>query len=142
MEADTLPLTQNFEFSLDLTGSDENYIYFKPNLFASEFANEFLSEHRFTDIDFGYMTVDALNGNYKIPAGYKIDAMPKSMNMAMPDNSIVFRRMVAQEDGVIAIRYFLRLNKSPFFKENYPEFHEFFKKMNEMLNEQVVLKKS
>ena len=33
MEVDTLPLTQNFEFKLDLTGSDENYIYFNPNLF-------------------------------------------------------------------------------------------------------------
>lgn len=86
--------------------------------------------------------IGALNGTYKIPAGYKVDAMPKSLNMAMPDNSIVFRRIAAEEDGVIAIRYLLHFNKSQFFKEDYPEFHEFFKKMNEMLNEQVVLKKS
>jgi len=41
MEVDTLPLTQNIDFNLDLTGSDENYIYFKPNIFASEYRNVF-----------------------------------------------------------------------------------------------------
>jgi hypothetical protein len=28
-----------------------------------------------------------------------------------------------------------------FFKENYAEIHDFYKKMHEMLNEQIVLKK-
>jgi hypothetical protein len=142
LEVDTLPLVQNFSYNLDLNGSDDNYIYFKPNLFSSAFNNEFLSEHRYTDIDFGYMSNDVINGNYKIPAGYKVDAMPKSVNMAMPDNSIVFRRVVGEQDGSVLIRYSLYFKKSVFFKENYPEFHEFFKKMNEMMNEQIVLKKS
>jgi len=142
MEVDTLPLTQHINFNLDLAGSDENYIYFKPNLFSSAFDNEFLSEHRFTDIDFGYMGGDGVNGVYKIPAGYKTDAMPKSISMAMSDNSILFRRMVAEQDGSIYIRYSLSFKKLLFFKENYQEFHEFFKKMNEMMNEQIVLKKA
>jgi hypothetical protein len=142
MEVDTLPLTQNVEFSLDLTGSDENYIYFKPNLFSSDYDNDFLSENRFTDIDFGYRGNASQNGIYKLPAGYKIDAMPKSISMAMPDNSIIFRRIVAEQDGSIVIRYVLDFKKSLYFKENYPEFHEFFKKMSELVSEQIVLKKS
>lgn len=142
IEVDTLPLIQNFSFNLDLNGSDDNYIYFKPNLFSSAFSNEFLSEHRYTDIDFGYMSNDAINGMYKIPAGYKVDAMPKSVNMAMPDNSIVFRRIVGEQDGMVLIRYSLYFKKALFFKENYTEFHDFFKKMNDMMNEQIVLKKS
>jgi hypothetical protein len=143
MEVDTLPLTQSFEFNLDLTGSDENYIYFKPNLFASDYNNnDFLSEHRYSDIDFGYQSSSALNGIYKIPAGYKIDAMPKSVSMAMTDNSIVFKRMVVAQDDKVVVRYSLSYRKSLFFKENYTELHEFYKKMNEMLNEQIVLKKS
>jgi hypothetical protein len=40
----------------------------------------------------------------------------------------------------------VRLNidhkKSIYFKEEYADFHEFCKKMYEMLNEQIVLKKS
>jgi len=142
MEVDTLPLMQHIDFNFDLTGSDENYIYFKPNLFSSAFDNDFLSEHRFTDIDFGYMSADAVNGVYKIPVGYKADALPKSVSMAMSDNSILFKRMVAEQDGSIFVRYSLSFKKSLFFKENYEEFHSFFKKMNEMMNEQIVLKKA
>jgi Domain of Unknown Function with PDB structure (DUF3857) len=141
MEVDTLPLTQNIEFNLDLTGSDENYIYFKPNLFASDYNNEFLSETRFTDIDFGYQSNYSLNGIYKVPAGYKIDAMPKSVSMAMTDKSIVFKRVVAEQDGSVVVRYMLYFKKALYFKEDYPEIHGFFKKMNEMMNEQIVLKK-
>jgi hypothetical protein len=142
MEVDTLPLTQNFDFNLDLTGSDENYIYFKPNLFTSAYNNEFLSESRFTDIDFGYLANNSLNGIYKIPAGYKVDAMPKSVSMALPGNGIIFRRVIGEQDGSVLVRYSLYFNKSLFFKEDYPQFREFFKKMTEMMNEQIVLKKS
>lgn len=142
MEVDTLPLTQTVDFNLGLTGSDENYIYFTGNLFTGLHTNPFLSEKRFTDIDFGYRNNYSINGMYKIPAGYKIDAMPKSVSMAMPDNSITFRRIVADQEGTIVIRYSINYQKSVYFKENYAELHEFYKKMHEMLNEQIVLKKS
>jgi len=142
MEVDSLPLTQNIDFKLDLTGSDESYIYFNANLFTGLYSNPFLSENRFSDIDFGYQSQYSINGIYKLPAGYKIDAMPKSVSMSMPDKSITFKRFVAEQDGSMVIRYTINYGKSIYFKENYPEFHDFFKKMHEMLNEQIVLKKS
>lgn len=142
MDVDSLPLIQDVNFDLDLAGSDDNYIYFNPNLFTSLHKNPFLNENRHTDIDFGYLDNLAINGMYKLPTGYKVDALPKSVSMTMPDNSIVFRRMVAEQDGTIAVRYTITYKKSIYFKENYPDFHEFFKKMYEMLNEQIVLKKS
>ncbi|HEY2582319.1 MAG TPA: DUF3857 domain-containing protein [Mucilaginibacter sp.] len=141
MEVDSLPLTQNIDFTLDLAGSDEHYIYLNPNLFSGLRSNEFLSENRFTDIDFGYRNNYSINGIYKIPAGYKTDAMPKSASMTMSDNSISFRRIVAEQDGSIVVRYTIDFKKSMYFKENYPEFYAFFKKMNEMMNEPVVFKK-
>jgi hypothetical protein len=142
MDIDSLPLMQNIKFNLDLAGSDDNYIYFNSNLFTALHKNPFLSDTRKTDIDFGYLDNLSLSGMYKLPAGYKIDALPKSVSMSMPDTSIVFRRIVNQQDSVIAIRYTIAYKKSIYFKEDYAEFHEFFKKMYEMLNEQIVLKKS
>ena len=62
--------------------------------------------------------------------------------MAMPDNSIIFRRTMIEQDGKIAVRYSISYKKTIYFKEDYPDFHEFYKKMYEMLNEQIVLKKS
>jgi hypothetical protein len=142
MDVDSLPLMQNIKFNLDLAGSDDNYIYFNSNLFTALHKNPFLNDTRKTDIDFGYLDNLSLNGMYKVPAGYKIDALPKSVSMSMPDTSIVFKRIVNQQDGVIAIRYTIAYKKSIYFKEDYADFHEFFKKMYEMLNEQIVLKKS
>jgi Domain of Unknown Function with PDB structure (DUF3857) len=142
MDVDTLPLIQNLDFKLDLAGSDENYIYLNPNIFTSLKSNPFLSETRMTDIDFGYLRNYSINGVYKVPAGYKIDALPKSMTIIMPDKSVSFKRIVAEQDGSIVVRYSINYNKALYFKESYPDFHEFFKKMQEMLNEQIVLKKS
>jgi hypothetical protein len=142
MDVDTLPLTQNIDFNLTLSGSDENYIYLNPNLFTGLHTNLFLSENRFTNIDFGYMSSYSINGIYKIPAGYKVDALPRNASMSMSDKSINFRRIVAEQDGSIVVRYVIDYKKSLYFKESYPEFYAFFKKMHEMLNEQIVLKKS
>ena len=141
-DVDTLPLKQALTFNLDLTGSDDNYIYFNPNMFGYPKINPFSSPNRFTDIDFGYPSKFALVGSYKMPAGYKIESLPKSSGLIMPDGSISFKRVTAEQGGVIIVRYVIDQKKSMFFKEDYPDIHEFFKKMYEMLNEQIVLKKS
>jgi hypothetical protein len=141
LAVDSLPLTQNVVFNLALTGSDDNYIYFKPNLFTSLGANPFLNENRSSDIDFGFRDNYVITGTYKMPAGYKVDAMPKSVSMLMPDQTISFKRIAGEQDGSIMVRYVIDFKKSMFFKENYAELHDFFKKMYEMMNEQVVLKK-
>lgn len=142
MEIDTLPLVQNVNFNMDLTGSDENYIYFVPNLFTSLTTNPFLAENRFTDVEFGYRPNYTINGIFTIPANYKIDAAPKSVSMMMPDSSILFRRIVASDAERVVVRYTIDYRKPTYTKENYPEFYDFCKKMYEMLNEQIVLKKS
>jgi hypothetical protein len=141
MEVDTLPLTQSVTFSLDLAGSDGTYIYFNPNLFAPMRTNPFLSETRATDIDFGYLDRYELNAYYKIPAGYKTEALPKSMRMVMTDKSISFKRFIADQDGYLTVRYVIDRTKGHYGKEDYGELRMFYKQMHDMLNEQIVFKK-
>ncbi len=141
MEVDTLPLSQSMDFSLASTGSDDNYIYVKPALIGGFSSNPFLNENRYTDIDFKYKDNFNISVIFKIPAGYKVDALPKSASMAMSDKSLFFKRLAAQQDDQVVVRYTIDYRKSIFFKEDYTELHEFFKKMTEMLNEQIVLKK-
>ncbi|WP_162499847.1 DUF3857 domain-containing protein [Mucilaginibacter terrigena] len=142
MDTDTLPLTHTVAFDLELTGSDGNYIYFNPNMLSAIKNNPFLSENRFTDIDFGYRSNYTINCTFRVPAGYKVDVLPKSVSMTMSDKTIIFRRTAAEQDGTIVVRLYVDQKKSIYFKEDYPEIHEFYKKMYEMLNEQIVLKKS
>ncbi|MFC0518989.1 DUF3857 domain-containing protein [Mucilaginibacter angelicae] len=142
IDVDSLPAREKITFDLDLSSSDGNYIYFTPNLFTGLNTNPFLSEDRKTDIDFGYRDNCALTGMFKIPHGYAVEAMPKSITMSTPDNSIVFKRTVAEQDGAIMVRFNIDYKKTLYFKEDYPEFYEFCKKLHEMLSENVVLKKS
>lgn len=141
MEVDTVPLVQNIDFKLDLPGSDGTYIYVNTNLFTSVHDNPFLSEERFSDIDLAYRSQYAISGVYKIPSGYKPDAIPQATTLVMPDQSIVFRRMVVQQDGSVMVRYTIDYRKTLYNKEDYPQLHDFYKKMHEMLDEQIVLKK-
>lgn len=141
MEVDSLPLTQKIDFDLDLAGSDQNYIYLNPNMLSGLKKNPFLSESRMSDIDFGYLRSYSINGVYKIPAGFKVDALPKDASIVMPDKGVSFKRIIAEQDGSLMVRYSVNFNKITYSKDEYANIHEFFKKMYEMLNEQIVLKK-
>ncbi|MBS1523639.1 MAG: DUF3857 domain-containing protein [Bacteroidetes bacterium] len=141
---DSLPLSQKFNFNLDLSASDGNYIYFNTNSLNILGKNPFYSEERFSDIDFGYRDNYAIYSVYKLPAGYKIDALPKTISIVMPDESMIFKRTVAEDNdnGTILVKYVLNHKKTIYFKEDYGDLRSFYNKMYDLLNEQIVLKKS
>jgi hypothetical protein len=141
-DIDSLPLTQNINFNLDLPGTDDKYIYFNPNLFTLLYHNPFVNKSRVSDIDFGCMNNYSINGRYKIPAGYRIESLPKNMFIVIADKSMSFKRFAAEEDGYIVISYVISYKKSLYLKDDYPDIYAYFKKMHEILNEQIVLKKA
>jgi hypothetical protein len=142
MEADTLPLVQNIEFTYDSPDADGNYLYINPKLFSSLESDPFISAKRVSNVDFGYRNNLTINGRYKIPQGYKVDALPKTLSMLMPDTSIRFKQLASEEDGFVNIHWVIDYNKSYFTKEEYPSLYEFFRKMYDMLSGVIVLKKT
>ena len=138
---DSLPLKQTIDFKFDLQGTDDKYIYFNPNLFTSLHNNPFINENRVSDIDFGCSKIFSISGRYKLPAGYKIDALPKIMTLIMAHKDITFKRLIGEQDGYILVNYVIIYKRSFFPRSVYPDIYAYFKKMNELLNEQVVLKK-
>ena len=60
----------------------------------------------------------------------------------MPDRSIIFKRIVAEDNGTLVVRFALTHKKTYYFSDEYQDLRGFYKKMYEMLNEQIVLKKS
>ncbi len=127
---------------MDLAGSDANYIYVNTPFFNVFGKNPFYGDERYSDIDFGYLNNYSVYAVYKLPAGYKTDALPKPVTLLMPDKSAMFKRTVVEDSGTVLIKYVIVRNKSLYFKEDYPDIREFYKKMYELLNEQIVLKKS
>jgi hypothetical protein len=104
--------------------------------------NPFLSESRFAPIDFGYGDVRIIVGRYKIPPGYNVESLPKDANMVMPDKSVRFKRMLEKEDGYISLHYEIDIKRTHFSKSEYSGLREFFRRMYEMLDEQIILKKT
>ena len=140
VEVDTLPLKQSFDFTYELNNTD-NYLLFSPNIFTTLHINPFLSENRTSEIDFGYTNSHVIVGTYKIPPGYKVESLPKDANMIISDKSIRFKRMLAQDGGSIQLKYEISITRTTFSRLEYPDLHEFYKKMYDLLNEPIVLKK-
>jgi hypothetical protein len=138
---DTIPIGSIIDFNYALTEPDGDYLYFTPPVLNGLNHNPFLSDTRISNIDFGGFTLLAFKGRYKMPAGYKIDALPKSINMEMPDKGIIFKRVLAEQDGYIIANYLVDYERIVYKKDDYPSIRDFYKKMYEFFNEPIVLKK-
>jgi hypothetical protein len=138
-ENDTLGLEQKFKFKYKINTSGD-YAYFNTNLFTGLEENPFVAENRVSDIDFGHNRRIALNTRIVIPDNYQLDELPRNTRMIMPDTSIIFTRSYFQEGNTISLRLVLEFSRPIFSADEYPEFKDFYKKMFDMLNEQVVLK--
>jgi hypothetical protein len=139
-EKDSLPLDQSLAFSMPLQSSGD-YSYFTLNLFTGLEKNPFLSEDRTSDIIFGYDQYYSLFGSYTIPDGYAFEELPKNMRMIMPDTSIEYKRIMQAEGRTLSVRITLAFNRPYFKAEEYPAFWEYYKKLFDILNEQIVIKK-
>ncbi len=140
IEADSLPLEQKIKFSSQLTSSGE-YRYFSVNLFSDLEKNPFVADKRISDVDFGVPQEYIIFGNYTIPADFVFEGIPENIALTTPDNDIVFNRITNVESNLLNVRMTIEF-KSPFYRaDTYPEFKEFYKKLLDKLNEQIVIKK-
>jgi len=137
---DSLPLVQKFTFSQPISGSGD-YKFFNVNLFTGLEKNPFVADNRFSDIFFGTNQAYVIIGNFKIPEGYSYEELPKNIRMIMPDTSIEISRRIAAENTVLSVRISLEFKRPYYTVEEYPDFKEFYKKLFDILNEQIVFRK-
>ena len=139
-EVDSLPLEQKIQFNTTLDNSGD-YRYFKINLFSGLDKNVFIAEDRVADVDFGYLQSYSIYGSYSIPDSYGFEPLPENISMVMPDKSIAFSRQLQAEANLLNVRITLEFKNTFYAVADYPDFKEFYKKMFDKLNEQVVIKK-
>jgi len=139
-DADSLPLEQKIKFRSQLNSSGD-YRYFSVNLFSDMEKNPFIADTRVSDVDFGVPQDYLLFGNYTIPEGYIFDGVPENISMTTSDNGIVFNRTIQVESNLLNVRMTIEFKKTFYTADTYPEFKEFYKKLFDKLNEQVVIKK-
>lgn len=139
-DIDSLPLIQYCKFKQPVNSSG-GFHYFSANLFSGLEKNPFLDDTRYSDVFFGARQLYTIDAFFTIPSGFSFDALPENMLMRLPDTSIVFSRYSSINENKLAVRIELEFKKPFYTAEEYDAFHEFYKKLFSLLNEQYVYKK-
>ncbi len=142
IENDSLALEQKGKISGGLN-STGGYSFLPLNLFTGFDGNPFLSDNRFSNINFGYRRNVQLNMSVQLPSNYQVDEIPKSVKLSNPDKDIIFIRQVEydKESNRLICMMLFEFKKSLYEADTYPILKEVYKRIFDYLKEPVVLKK-
>jgi len=138
----TKPLVEDYNFTHDMvTDVIGSKLYFSPMLFFKQSENPFRQETRLYPVDFVFPNYDKYAINIKIPDGYTITSLPKSAAISMADNMGSFKYNVQATDNNVQLLATFEINHAKISSEDYTILKDFFQKMIEKQNEQIVLTK-
>lgn len=142
MDNDSLPLDEKFEVDMKLNGSGA-YSFIPLHLFSGFDKNPFISDTRFSNVNFGFNRAIIINSTIELPSNYTVDELPKSMRMETPEKDIVYSRQITfnKDNNTIYCNVRFENNKNLYETALYPTLKEAYKKLFLYLKEQVVLKK-
>ncbi len=140
-QVDSLPFEQRLGFNFP---SDENgdYRVININLFTGLNTNPFLGENRNSDVFFGYNQKYMIRGGFTIPESFAIEELPKNVRMITPDQTLVLTRMMQKSNNIVSYLITLDFKQPLYSVDEYKEFSEYYKQLNSLLNEPIVVRKN
>lgn len=136
------PLLENFYLTINNVGQvNDDFIYVKPTLQSGWEKNPFKSPKRFYPVEFPYPNNEQYILNMKIPIGYKVEEMPKQINLTLPPDDGRFQYLISQKDNVVNLVVKINLKRTVFSPDSYEYLKRFFDDIAAKLDEQIVLKK-
>lgn len=136
---DSLPLEQKFNFQLPVNTSGD-YKLLSLNLFTGLTANPFISDIRFTNVDFGVNQSLELLEMITLPPELEPESLPKDSRLITPGNGISCTRFITYNNNTLNVLFRIEFNRSVFEVAEYETLKEFYKKMVNVLNEQIILR--
>jgi hypothetical protein len=118
-----------------------NMMYIKPLLTQATDENPFKLENRKFPVDFAVPIDETYSCAITIPAGYKVEELPKGAIVDLPEKSGRFTFMTAVNGNIVQITSRISLKKPVYYAEEYQYLKEFFNQIITKHAEQVVLKK-
>lgn len=125
----------------DLVPQAGERLYLTPLLGTARRENPFKSPARSYPVDFGSALEETHIAVYTLPAGYAVEALPKSAALTLPGNDGRFTYAVSVQENQLQVTSRLSLRKTVFTGGEYPTLRSFFDKIVAKQAEQVVLKK-
>lgn len=136
------PVTESYKFhkesQADIIGDK---MYFSPFFHLKISSNPFKLEKREFPVDFGYPFSESYRLGIDLPEGYKVETVPDSKIISLPNNLGIFRYNVSFNDSQVQLLVQIDVNESIIVPSYYESLKEFFKQLIEKENEQVVLTK-
>ncbi len=136
------PIVRSIKFnSEDLIEEINEKLYIEPLLFLSKHNNPFKLEERKFPVDF---TTPWKNKNtvlIQIPEGYKVETLPASFAISLPDNLGVFKYQAIQTGNKIKLIVILQFNSAIIAAGNYKVLKEFYGGLVKKQSEKIVLVK-
>jgi hypothetical protein len=135
-----LPLVQKFQFTYKLLATGD-YFILDPFFLSSFRKNPFSDSIRHTDIDMGSNQSYTMYLHLKISDEFDIDELPKNILVRSIDSSMLFKREIFREGNTIVFRNSFDIQRPIYSKEEYFGIKEYFKRIYEVINDRIVLKK-
>ncbi len=132
------------EFTFETTGmanASGNKLYLTPMIGLGLHENPFKNPERKFNIDFGATREESYNLSFTIPAGYKVEEMPKGAKMSFNDGEITFDYLTESSADKLKINVRKRLKKSFVEAAHYDVLQQFYTSMLAKMEEQIVLTK-
>jgi hypothetical protein len=137
------PIKVNYEYELS-DGIDEvgDKLYFSPLLFMAIKENPFKLDERKYPIDFVIPHSDKYMVNIMLPAGYKVESLPKSEALEFMDANIKFTYLISQSGMYLQLKVQVDILNPLILPKDYKDFKDFYEKIIEKQAEQIVLIKA
>jgi hypothetical protein len=116
-------------------------VYFNPVLLNEFTENPFKQEQRFLPVELDYPQTRTYILNLKVPAGYQVQEMPKSVLMKFPGELAEFRYQVNRQNDLIQLLTTVNFKSSVIPSEYYDHLREFYDQIISKYREAIVFKK-
>lgn len=116
-------------------------IYLQPALGLGDREQPFKAAERKFNIDLGTPSDLNLNFTYSIPAGYKVEEMPKSAKIVFGENAMTFEYLTEIKDDKMKLSVRKKVKKTYFEAAEYADMKQFYSAILAKMGEQVVLTK-
>jgi len=137
------PMESQYQVSMnDYVTKAGNMLYLKPMLSEGTKENLLKAKERVYPIDFAFPIEETFMATFELPKGYSVVELPKNIALNLPENGGRFTYASAVNDNKLTVTSRIQLRKSVYYAEEYPFLQEFFDKIVEKHNEQIVLKKN
>jgi len=135
-----VPVTVNAALSFQLNNSDD-LIYFYPIIDQAIKTNPFAAADREYPVELPFITETAFTLNMEIPAGYKVDELPKQLKIKLNEDDGMFEYLVGIADNRLQVKCKLKINKATFGKLVYEDLRNFYALVVKKEAEPIVFKK-